>query len=619
MADSVKTFQSHLTSVMDSLVRATVCEITKLFQDTVNDYLVEISLNRKENEALKLRLRLTENKLRNERKYGMGWTASRRSAGLLVSDDSGRKKRRVEIPRVKQRGGTTFGKDWTGNPWEEGGPASGEAGEEARDVYLVQLPGGEEEEEECVAGEREEATNIKEESTDMEGGYRPESLRLIQEALQMDPTDPNIHAGTRIQMEGDVESGAVIAEAGERAPVEQPRCEEEWDMEAAPAEGTEDFPEPHRPRHGVEDLSGLETALKAERGKEHPGQRLGQPGPEHDAEDFGGAAPESVVNSLGCELEYVMSQKYIGLDGMCSSEQEAALQAAPPAERDADGLLEVHARLGPALPHPEVRGFSAGRVKEGLRPLPGVGAELRSGWPKRAREGDGGGADRLAVSLEQAPPLAGGSVGEPAGDAGDFLNFCAQCGSSFGSAADLEDHPCLLSVPNQHHSCAVCGKSFGQPAHLRAHMRLHAGEAGERPYHCAQCGRSFNQSWNLKNHECVQSGERPHRCELCGKRFTHSRSLERHQLVHTGERPHRCPQCGRSFSRLGNLERHQRIHTGERPYACTACGKRFSRVEYLKRHQQIHSGERAGHQCSHCGKAFSEPEQLKTHQCFYNI
>lgn len=95
MADSLKTFQVHLTAVMDSLVRASVCEITKLFQDTVNDYLVEISLNRKENEALKLRLRLTENKLRNERKYGLSW-ASRR-AGLVASDDNGRKKRKVDM------------------------------------------------------------------------------------------------------------------------------------------------------------------------------------------------------------------------------------------------------------------------------------------------------------------------------------------------------------------------------------------------------------------------------------------------------------------------------------------------------------------------------------------
>ena len=99
MANSLKTFQVHLTAVMDSLVRASVCELSKLFQDTVNDYLVEISLNRKENEALKLRLRLTENKLRNERKYALSW-ASRR-AGLLASDDGGRKKRKVDMARGK--------------------------------------------------------------------------------------------------------------------------------------------------------------------------------------------------------------------------------------------------------------------------------------------------------------------------------------------------------------------------------------------------------------------------------------------------------------------------------------------------------------------------------------
>uniref|UniRef100_A0A3Q3W6D5 C2H2-type domain-containing protein n=1 Tax=Mola mola TaxID=94237 RepID=A0A3Q3W6D5_MOLML len=98
MEESVSTFETHLTAVMDSLIRASVCEITKLFQETVNDYLVELSLNKRENEALKLRLRLTENKLRTERKYGMGWAAHRRNAGLVAAEDSGggRHKRKVE-------------------------------------------------------------------------------------------------------------------------------------------------------------------------------------------------------------------------------------------------------------------------------------------------------------------------------------------------------------------------------------------------------------------------------------------------------------------------------------------------------------------------------------------
>lgn len=100
MEESVTAFETHLTAVMDSLIRASVCEITKLFQETVNDYLVELSLNRKENEALKLRLRLTEGKLRTERKYGLGWAANRRSAGLTAEEETGgRQKRKVHTAR----------------------------------------------------------------------------------------------------------------------------------------------------------------------------------------------------------------------------------------------------------------------------------------------------------------------------------------------------------------------------------------------------------------------------------------------------------------------------------------------------------------------------------------
>lgn len=104
MEESVSTFETHLTAVMDSLIRASVCEITKLFQETVNDYLVELSLSKRENEALKLRLRLTENKLRTERKYGLGWAVQRRNAGLAAAavevDGAGsRQKRKVEMTR----------------------------------------------------------------------------------------------------------------------------------------------------------------------------------------------------------------------------------------------------------------------------------------------------------------------------------------------------------------------------------------------------------------------------------------------------------------------------------------------------------------------------------------
>ncbi|XP_023848357.1 uncharacterized protein [Salvelinus sp. IW2-2015] len=573
MADSVETFQTHLTSVMDSLIRASVCEITKLFQDTVNDYLVEISLNRKEMDGLKLRLRLTENKLRNERKYGMGWAENRRNAGLIVSEDGGRKKRKIEVPRGKQTLGLALG-----GAGEEGGAAAarvvtGGGWKEARELYLIQFPGEEgelEEEEEggCVSGEGEETDNIKEESSDMvEGGYQPASLRLIKEALKMDPPNQNRHTGSRNHSEvGDMEFSPMAQEALKRpsAVRHEEGDEEEWDVGSPPTEVSEGV-------LSVEDLSGLETALRAERGRQQAALRI----PPTAGSNHGSMSPDPEVMAGS---EFSLGQKYIGLDGL---EQEGALGSPTPSERDSSDALQ-----GPGA-----------RLKEGERALPGgAGAVLQPRWPKRLRDSEGmeeqGGSDEALHH-----PSAPGSVDDSGEEeTGDLMHFCTQCGGGFANEAELEEHPCPLG-----------------DTHLQ-------GGTEATLFPCASCGHAFSHAWALKNHECVCAAERPHRCELCGKGFTHSRSLERHQVVHTGERPHRCQQCGRSFSRLSNLERHQRIHTGERPYGCEVCGRRFSRVEYLKRHQLIHSGDRdkagSAHQCSQCGKGFSEPEQLKNHECF---
>ncbi|XP_029917498.1 zinc finger protein 768 [Myripristis murdjan] len=581
MEESVTTFETHLTAVMDSLIRASVCEITKLFQETVNDYLVELSLNRKENEALKLRLRLTENKLRNERKYGMGWAANRRNAGLVAEDGAGgRKKRKVQVPRGKSKKGpaAAYGKGWPGGVWEEGGGSDGGGGggggrgsggavgmgggggggKEAREMYLIQFPGDEEDEggmvedeegEGSLSGEGEETANIKEEFAQLEG-YQPASLRLIKEALKMDPPNQNLHTGSRGQSEGDLSDRPPALHSGQRE-------EENWEVGSA---------EPSEGGMTMDELRGLETALRAERGREQAAMRASKPVSPN---------PEILPGS-----EISLAPKYIGLDGL---EQDGELEPQPPTLEREDLLVQ-------------------GRLKDGLRVGGVAGVELRSGWAKRLREGDltavmtGDGVVEHGEPDElphlSTPGSAGDSGGEEDGG-GDLLHFCPQCGGGFTSEAELEEHPCPLGG-----------------AHLQS------SRVEDTPFPCASCGNSFSHAWALKNHECACAAERPHCCEICGKRFTHSRSLERHQLVHTGERPHRCPQCGRSFSRLGNLERHQRIHTGERPYGCEACGKRFSRVEYLKRHQLIHNSEKAALQCSHCGRSFSDVEQLKSHQCF---
>lgn len=315
----------------------------------------------------------------------------------------------------------------------------------------------------------------------------------------------------------------------------------------------------------MDELRGLESALRAERGCEEADMTTSQP-----------VSPASEVAQGG---EIGLGPKYIGLDGM---EQDEELDSKPP-------ILHREDQVGHS------------KVKDGVRAGVVGGAELRVGWSKKLRENDSAAAvaeDDVVEQSESEMPHASapGSIAGSGGEeecCGDLLHFCPQCGGGFTTDAELDEHPCPLGG---------------------VHLQNSGGEDSVFP--CAHCGNTFSHAWALKNHECACAAERPHCCEVCGKRFTHSRSLERHHLVHTGERPHRCPQCGRSFSRLGNLERHQRIHTGERPYGCEACGKRFSRVEYLKRHQLIHNSEKATLQCSSCGRGFSDVEQLKNHQCF---
>ncbi|XP_053735317.1 zinc finger protein 696 isoform X1 [Synchiropus splendidus] len=582
--ESVTTFETHLTAVMDSLIRASVCEISKLFKETVHGYLVELSLNRKENDALKLRLRLTENKLRTERKYGMGWAASRRNAGLAGAEEGSgvRQKRKVEVARGKSKKaiGTAYRKGWPGAMWVEGGaqsdnnnmlsgrnavvgavglargPGPGARGEkEAREMYLIQLPRGEEDEmleneegEGSFDGEGEETTNIKEEYCQVEE-YQPASLKLIKEALKLDTPVQNLHTCSRAQSEVDASEHPTNLQPAQRNV-------EEWQV-GAPVE-------PSEGGMTVDQLRGLESALKAEKSREEAAMTVSQP-----------VASEPVAVSCS---KMNLPQKYIGLDGLEQDGEHRARAAA----------VQMEEQMGQRA------------AKERLRPAVFGGVEGRTGWSKKTRDSDTSGGQSGEEMMEQGesehPPQlsTSGSVGESGEEeGGDFLHFCPQCGGGFPSLAEMEEHPCPLGGAN-----------------------VQSTDGEENVYPCAHCGNTFSHAWALKNHECACAAERPHCCEICGKRFTHSRSLERHHLVHSGERPHTCPQCGRSFSRLGNLERHQRIHTGERPYGCEACGKRFSRVEYLKRHQLIHNSEKVTLTCSNCGVTCSDVEQMKAHQCF---
>ncbi|XP_049455199.1 RB-associated KRAB zinc finger protein-like [Epinephelus fuscoguttatus] len=106
---------------------------------------------------------------------------------------------------------------------------------------------------------------------------------------------------------------------------------------------------------------------------------------------------------------------------------------------------------------------------------------------------------------------------------------CSHCGKTFGRLHQFKLH-------QQSHKrkrafwCTVCGKSFQCSSHLSIHHRTHTGE---KPYGCGQCGKRFTQQSSLRVHQRTHSGERPYSCSLCGKTFILMHHLKRHRIIHT--------------------------------------------------------------------------------------
>ncbi|XP_070988232.1 uncharacterized protein [Oncorhynchus clarkii lewisi] len=123
--------------------------------------------------------------------------------------------------------------------------------------------------------------------------------------------------------------------------------------------------------------------------------------------------------------------------------------------------------------------------------------------------------------------------------------------------------------------------------------RLQGVLSSSRAHGCKICGKRFKRRKILRRHERFHTGEKPYSCSQCSKTFALRKSLRRHERFHTGQRPHSCPQCGKSFRLRDNLKAHLRFHTGERPFTCSFCSKSFRIFRNLEKHSIDHLGATA--------------------------
>ncbi|XP_068112699.1 oocyte zinc finger protein XlCOF22-like isoform X3 [Hyperolius riggenbachi] len=215
--------------------------------------------------------------------------------------------------------------------------------------------------------------------------------------------------------------------------------------------------------------------------------------------------------------------------------------------------------------------------------------------------------DKLFISLERLFKHQRSHTGEQ-------RVSCVEGEGSFTLKKDINRHQ-RIPTSERPFSCSECGKCFLHKAGLNKHRKSHTGA---RPFLCLECGKCFTEKGNLLRHRQTHTGERPFSCSECGRRFMRKGHLLKHQRTHTGERPFSCSECGKRFGDKGSLLRHQRSHTGERPFSCPECGKGFIQKGDLVKHHRSHTGERP-FSCSECGKRFGERGTLlkhqKTHSC----
>ncbi|XP_031720445.1 zinc finger and SCAN domain-containing protein 2 [Anarrhichthys ocellatus] len=552
MADTIVTFQSQLSGVMETVFKAAMYEITRLVEDS---FVEEVTRCREQVESLKRRLKWSESRRKDRDGDRRGRCLDCGRVGFSGEDNLCATERSLKqeslLPEEINSSRSTEG----------GTPSHEETRPEAHSAMAApQSPG--------VRGEKL-------------------SRLLKEEALQITPETNESQERWGVNLD-ETEASGLPGPSKRFSDQKIPKSHLSWgagyDQRPEPGQDghSGDPSEPHfQSRYGMEELGGFGKTGYGDSNMIDMGNLDGLQGsPSQLGEDLSymGHYEGDVEAPEGAEHQDYQTGAARNRGGTVGSPAGSPTRTNIHVSGELSCLLinEEGYLQDPSILYPEhVSSDPGGRLNfrgQGIRTDPSLDSTEDMYRPSDAY------SDTLNLG-ERLQHQAGGRGGR--------RQTCNQCSMSFPDSASLKAHRQTHKGTGQvpPYSCTQCGKTFTQACNLKVHQRIHSGQG---LHLCSHCGKGFPSFSDLKTHKCGQTGDKPYCCTVCGNKFSRLWNLKLHRRIHTQEKPHRCTMCDKSFTRADILKVHHRTHTGERPYCCTVCGLSFKRLDHLKSHQRKH-------------------------------
>ncbi|XP_026159158.1 zinc finger and SCAN domain-containing protein 2 isoform X2 [Mastacembelus armatus] len=546
MTETIVTFQSQLSGVMETVFKAAMFEITRLVEDS---FLEEVTRCREQVESLKRRLKWSESRREGDRRGRCSECGRVGLSGEEKNKTSEKSLKQESLLHEEMNSSQDTDRETLNHEVEEVKP------EAQNTLKATQCPG-------------------------VQGGKLDRLFK--EEAHQITP--PN---ESQERWGVSLDDTSVLPGPSKRFSDQKiPKCHVNWEagFEQRPDQDghSGDTSEPlFQNRYGIEDMSGFAKTSYGDTSM-------------IDVDNLDGL--QGSPSHLGEDLSY-MGQYEGDMEAPEGAEHQDYQTNAPRNRRGATGSplgspsktnIDVSGELNcllineegylqnPSVLYPDhVSGESDGRLS--FR-----GQNICTDPSLETTEDIYGPSDTYSNTLNLGERLQ-----HQMGGRGGRKHTCNQCSMTFPDSALLKAHKQSHKGTGEGppYSCIQCGKTFTQACNLKVHQRIHSGQGLQL---CSHCGKGFPSFSDLKMHKCGQTVDKPYCCTVCGNKFSRLWNLKLHRRIHTQEKPHQCTMCDKSFTRADILKVHQRTHTGERPYCCTVCGLSFKRLDHLKSHQRKH-------------------------------